>query len=85
MSIFLNDLTHQGSALDDILLMSNYKQHILQIIKQTHDIANRGNLKLAPEKPCFMLLTAKQHGNVNRFTTTEPTLSQSAAIHKIPS
>ena len=60
-SIFRKDLIHQGSALvyiDDILLMSNPKPHMLQLIKQLHDIAKGENLKLAAENSFFMRFTA---------------------------
>ena len=52
MSLFLKDLIRQGIAtiyIDAILLMSNVKSHMLQLIKRFHDIASIGNLKLVPE------------------------------------
>ena len=57
ISLFSKDLSCQGSALvfiDSIILISNYKQQMLQLIEQLHDIAYEGNLKLAAEK--FQLL-----------------------------
>ena len=56
ISLFLNELIRQGSALvciDDILLMLNSKPHLRQPNKQVHDNAFQRNLKLATEKTFF--------------------------------
>ena len=61
ISLFFKGLVHQGSALvfeDVILLMSNSKPHVQQLIKQLDDIAKWGKSKLAPEKFLIMILTA---------------------------
>ena len=52
MSLFFKELIHQGSALvfiEDNLLTSNSKPHLLQLINQLHEIANEGKLISAPE------------------------------------
>ena len=59
---FSKDLISQWSALvflDDNLLMSNFKQQILQVIEKLHEIAYTENLKVAIKKTFSMLLTVK--------------------------
>ena len=49
----LKTLRKQGFALvyiDDILLLSDSKQHMFHLIEQLHIISPKNNLKLAPEK-----------------------------------
>ena len=85
MSLFFKDLNHQGSALvylDDILLMSNSKPHLLQLFEQLHDIAKK-NLKLAPEKTFSVLLTLRSLGHEIGFNIIKPIQSKIAAIHKL--
>ena len=43
----------------NIILMSKFKQHMLQLIKQFSDVANRKNSNSNPKKPSVMLLTVK--------------------------
>ena len=53
MSTFFKTLIEQGFALvfiDDILLLSDSKEHMFQLIEQLHIISTKNNLKLAPEK-----------------------------------
>ena len=53
MFSFFKTLTDQGSALayiNDILLLSNSKEYMFQLIEQLHIINTKHNLKLAPEK-----------------------------------
>ena len=53
MSTFFQTLIEQGFALvyvDDILLLSDAKEHMFQLIEQLHIISTKNNLKLAPEK-----------------------------------
>ena len=72
MSTFFKTLIEQGFALvyiDDILLLSDSKEHMFQLIEQLHIISTKNNLKLAPEK----------------YNTIKPIHSKIAAIHKIPS
>ena len=64
MSTFLKTLIEQGFALvykDDILLLSNSKEHmfLIELIEQLHIISTKNNLKLTPEKSFFMLLKVK--------------------------
>ena len=87
MSLFFEDLIRQGSALvynDDILLMSNSKPHMLQLIKQLYDIAKKENVKKSPEKSFFILLTVKNLSHEIIFNTIKPIQSK-IAINKIPS
>ena len=53
MSTFFKTLIEQGFALvyiDDILFLSDFKEHMFQRIEQLHIISTKNNLKLAPEK-----------------------------------
>ena len=66
MCTFFKTLIEQGFALvyiDDILLLSDSKEHMFQLIEQLHNIRTKNNLKLAPEKSFFMLLKVKFHGH----------------------
>ena len=59
MSTFFKTLIEQGFALvyiDDILLLSDSKEHMFQLIEQLHIISTKNNLKLAPENlfSCFL-------------------------------
>ena len=88
ISLFCIDMILQESALvlfDDVLLISNCEPHKLQIIKQFHDIANKENLKIAPEHFFFMLLTVKYLSHEIGFNTIKPIQCKIARIHKIPS
>ena len=52
MSSFFKSLIEQGFALvyiDDILSLSNFKEHMLQPIEHLHLISTKHILKLAPE------------------------------------
>ena len=62
MSNFFKTLIEQGFALvdiDDILLLSNSKEHMFQLFEQLHIISSNNNLNLAPEKSFFMLPKVK--------------------------
>ena len=88
MSTFFKTLIEQGFALvyiDDILLLSDSKEHMFQLIEQLHIISTKNNLKLAPEKSFFMLLKVKFLGHELGYNTIKPIHSKIAAIHKIPS
>ena len=88
MSTFFKTLIEQGFALvyiDDILLLSDSKEHMFQLIEQLHIISTKNNLKLAPEKSFFMLLKVKFLGQEIGYNTSKPIHSKIAAIHKIPS
>ena len=88
MSTFIKTLIEQGFALvyiDDILLLSDSKEHMFQLIEQLHIFSTKNNLKLAPEKSFFMLLTVKFLGHEIGYNTIKPIHSKIAAIHKIPS
>ena len=59
MSTFFKTLIEQGFALvyiDDMLLLSDSKEHMFQLIEQLHLISTKHNLKLAPKNPfsCFL-------------------------------
>ena len=86
MSTFFKTLIEQGFALvyiDDILLLSDSKEHMFQLIEQLHLISTKHNLKLAPEKSFFMLLKVKFLGHEIGYNTIKPVHSKIAAIHKI--
>ena len=88
MSTFFKTLIEQGFALvyiDDILLLSDSKEHMFQLIEQLHIISTKNNLKLAPEKSFFMLPKVKFLGHEIGYNTIKPIHSKIAAIHKIPS
>ena len=88
MSTFFKTLIEQGFALvyiDDILLLSDSKEHMFQLIEQLHIISTKNNLKLAPEKSFFLLLKVKFLGHEIGYNTIKPIHSKLAAIHKIPS
>ena len=102
MSSFFKTLIEQGFTLvyiDDILLLSNSKEHMFQLIEQLHIISTKNKHKLAPEKSFFMLLKVKFLGHeigynnciVTYFMSqkfdlgTKPIHSKISAIHKIPS
>ena len=88
MSTFFKTLIERGFALvyiDDILLLSDSKEHMFQLIEQLHIISTKNNLKLAPEKSFFMLLKVKFLGHEIGYNTIKPIHSKIAAIHKVPS
>ena len=88
MSTFFETLIEQGFALvyiDDILLLSDSKEHMFQLIEQLHVFSTKNNLKLAPEKSFFMLIKVKFLGHEIGYNTIKPIHSKIAAIHKIPS
>ena len=88
MSSFFKTLIEQGFALvyiDDILLLSNSKEHMFQLIEQLYVISTKHNLKLALEKSFFMLPKVKDLGHEIGNNTIGPTHSKVATIHKLPS
>ena len=88
MSTFFKTLIEQGFALvyiDDIFLLSDSKEHMLQLIEQLHIISTKNNLKLAPEKSFFMLLKVKFLGHEIGYNTIKPIHLKITAIHKIAS
>ena len=77
-------LVEQGFALvyiDDILLLSNSKEHMFQLIEQLHLKSTKHNLKIAPEKSFFMLLKVKFLGHEVCFNTIKPIHSKVDVIH----
>ena len=87
MSTFFRTLIQQGFALvyiDDILLLSNFKEHMFQFIEQLHIISTKNNLKLAPEKSFFVFLKVKFLGHGIGYNKIKPIHSKIASIHKIP-
>ena len=69
MYSFFQKLIDQGFALvyiDDILLLAHTKTHMLDLIEQLHRICHSNNLKIAPEKSIYILLTA----NANMLSVT---------------
>ena len=83
---FFRKLIDQGSALvyiDDILLLSNTKEHMIELIEQLHQICQTNNLKMAPEKSFFMLLTVKFLGHEIGNQVIRPLQSKVEAIQKL--
>ena len=68
----------------DILLKSNSQPHMLQLMKQIHDIASKEKLKLATEKSIFTPLAVKYFGHEIGVNTFKLIQSKSAAIYKFP-
>ena len=58
---------------------------MFELIKEVHTIANRENLKLAPEKSFYMLLKVKFLGHEIGNNTIKPIPSKIEAIKRIPS
>ena len=88
MSTFIKTLLKQCFILvyiDDILLLSNSKEHMFQLIEQLHVISTKNKLKLAPEKSFFIHLKVNIPGHEIGYNTIKPIHSKIAAIHKIPS
>ena len=88
MSTFFKTLIEQGFALvyiDDIIFLSDSKEHMFQFIEQLDIISTKNNHKLAPEKSFFMLLKVKFLGHEIGYNTIKPIHLKLAAIHKIPS
>ena len=88
MSSFFKSLIEQGFAvvyIDDILLLSNSKEHMFQLTEQLHIMSTKHNLELAPEKSFFMLLKVQFLGQEIGYNTTKPIHSKVDAILKIPS
>ena len=62
MYSFFQKLIDLGFALvyiDDILLLAHTKPQMLNLIEQLHQICQTNNLKIAPEKSFYILLTVK--------------------------
>ena len=88
MSTLFKPPIEQGFALvyiDDILFLSDSKEHMFQLIEQLHIISTENNPKLAPEKFFFVLLKVKFLGHEIGHNTIKPIHSKIAAILKIPS
>ena len=67
--------------IDYVLLMSNSRIQMLQLIEQFCDEANQGNLELAAEKTFLMLLTVKHPGWKIGFNKFKQVQSKIAAFH----
>ena len=86
MYSFLQKLIDQGFALvyiDDILLLAHTKTHLLDSTEQLHQICHSNNLKIAPEKSFYVLLTVKFLGNEIGHNTIKPISSNVDGIHKL--
>ena len=93
MSTFFKTLKEQGFALvyiDDILLLSDSKEHLFQLIEQLHIISTKNNLKLATEKSfsCFLksnfldmkLITIQLNQFIRKFQLSIKSLLQLAKL-----
>ena len=86
MYSFFQKLIDQGFALvyiDDILLLAHTKPHMLNLIEQLHQICQTNNLKIAPEKSFYFLLTVKLLGHEIGNNTIKPISSKIDAIHQL--
>ena len=87
MYTFFQRLIDQGFALvyiDDIFLLSHTKAHMIELIKQLHQICQKkNNFKIAPEKSFYVLLTVKFLGDEIGNQTTKPIHSKVDGIHKL--
>ena len=85
MYSFLQKLINQGFALvhiDDIFLLAHTKTHMLDLIEKLHQICHSNNLKSAPEKSFYILLTVKFLGHEIGQKTNKPISSKVDGIHK---
>ena len=81
-------LIDQGFALvynKDILLLAYTKTHMIDITEQLHQICYSNNLKIAPEKSFYILLTVKFLGHESGHNTIKPICSKVDGIHKLKS
>ena len=69
--------------IDDILLLSHTKSHMIELIEQLHQICQKNNLKIAPEKSFYVLLTVKFLGHEIGNQTIKPIHSKVDGIHKL--
>ena len=85
MSNVFKTLIEQGFALvytDNILLLSNSKEHMFQLIEQLHISSTKTNLKLAPEKSFFVLFKVKFLGHEIGYNTIKScSYSQNSPSH----
>ena len=65
------------------LLLAQTKTHMLNLIEQLHQICQTNNLKIAPEKSFFMLLTVKFLGHGIGNNTIKPISSKVDAIPQL--
>ena len=85
MYSFFQKLVDQGFALvyiDDTLLLSHTKTHMLHLTEQLHQTCHSNNLKIAPEKTFYIVLTVKFHGLEVGHNTIKPISSKVDGIHK---
>ena len=88
MSSLFKALIEQGFTLvyiDDILLLSDSKEQMFQLIEQLRTISTKHNLNLAPVKSFFMLLKVKFLGHAIGYNTINSIHSKVDANQKIPS
>ena len=86
MYSFFQKLIDQGFALvyiDDILLLAHTKSNMLNLIEQLHQICQTNNLKIAPGKSFYILLTVKFLGHEIGNNTIKPISSKVDAIHQL--
>ena len=86
MYSFIQKLIDQGFALvyiDDILLLAHTKPHMLNLIENLHQICQTNNLKIAPEKSFYILLTVKFLGHEIGNNTIKPISSKVDALHQL--
>ena len=86
MYSFFQNFIDQGFALvyiDDILVLAHTKTHMLDLIEHLHQVCHSNNLKFAPEKSFYILLTVKVFGHEIGHKTIKPVSSKADGIHKL--
>ena len=86
MYSFFQKLIDQGFALvyiDDILFLAHKKTHMLDLIEQLHHICHSNNLKIAPEKSFYILLTVIFLGHEIGHNTIKRISSKVDGIHQL--
>ena len=64
-------------------MLSHTTSHMIEIIEKLHQICLENNLKLAPEKSFYVLLTVKFLGHEIGNQTIKPIHSKIDGIHKL--
>ena len=69
--------------IDDILLLAHTKTDILNLIDQLHQICRTNNLKIAPDKSLYILITVKVLGHEIGNNIIKPISSKDDDVHKL--
>ena len=86
MYSFFRKLIDQSVAIvytDDILLLANTKNHVLDFIQHLHQICSSNNLKIAPDKSFYIILSVKFLGHESGNNSIKSLSSEVDGIHKL--